>query len=69
MNYKANDKFENLVTGEHVIIVNGYSDINPNNETVYCYNLETMPNYKEQKINKYHITEHTLELYYRKTEE
>lgn len=64
MKHSINDQYENLITGERVIITDGYPDVNPNNEKVYCYSLETISKSPEQEIKKYHITEPTLEFYY-----
>lgn len=61
--------YENLVNGELVRVVNNYADVNPNNEIVICFNLETVPKLDGQKINKYHITESTLRMYYLKVEQ
>ncbi|WP_440110073.1 hypothetical protein [Paenibacillus sp. QZ-Y1] len=52
--------YENLVNGDVVRVVNNYPNVNPNNETVICFNLETVPKFDGQKINKYHMTESTM---------
>lgn len=66
MRHEVDDKYENLVTGEHVVIVSGYQDVNPNNEPVNCYNLQAISINENEKVNRYHITESTLDMYYQK---